>query len=121
MNREFSQFRYLLSSLAESDPNLDYTPVRNEEGFVTFDEFACHYIHCELDSVPIVNLYLLKGEETISNKCDSPEFIYTWSGSAWTRRQEDHQVTLSTEELANECIKQLFDLAKANGLDPENQ
>jgi hypothetical protein len=119
MNRQFSQFRYLLSSLAEDDPNLDYTPVRNEEGFVTFDEFACHYILRELDSVPTVNLYLLKGEETITTKCDAPAFVYTWSGSAWTRRQEEHQVVFSSEELANECIRRLFELAKENGLEPQ--
>ncbi|HEY9754913.1 MAG TPA: hypothetical protein V6C97_07125 [Oculatellaceae cyanobacterium] len=118
MNREFSLFRHLLSSLAESDPNLDYTPVRNEEGFITFDEFACHYIHRESDAVPTVNLYLLKGEETISTKCDSPSFVYTWSGRAWTRSQAERAVSFSSEELANECIKRLFELARENGMEP---
>jgi hypothetical protein len=115
MNPEFLLFRNSLAIIAETKPDLDYTPVRHEEGFVSFDEYACHYIHRESDAQAIVQLFLLKGDETITTNCERPSFVYTWTGSAWTRTEFDETVAFSSEGLAGECIDRLLQLAKENG------
>ena len=113
MNTEFMEFRDILATIAEAYPELDYIPVHSDEGFVTLDEYACHYIHREENKQATVRLFLLKGDETISSKCDRPSFTYYWTGTAWSCADSTSKVT--SEELANACLLHLFDLAKHEG------
>ena len=98
------EFRDILATIAEADPDLDYTPVHSDEGFVTLDEYACHYIHHQNDSHATVRLYLLKGEETITSKCDNPSFIYHWNGKAWSCANAAGKPDLSSAALAKDCV-----------------
>ena len=112
MNIEYLEFRDILATIVEADPQLDYTPVHNDEGFVTLDEFACHYIHHEENKQATVRLFLLKGEETITSKCDEPAYTYHWTGKAWSCPQSPAP-ELSSEGLAQVCLHHLFALAES--------
>jgi len=114
MSSEYMEFRDELATLAEADPDLDYTPVHIDEGFITIDEYACHYIHHETDNFSIVRLYFLEGEETIMAKCDQPSFVYRWNGKVWTCSEFRGFPDLSGEDLARQCVHRLMDLSRKN-------
>jgi hypothetical protein len=112
MNTEFMEFRDVLATLAESDPDLDYTPVHADEGFVSLDIFACHYIHLENDHNPTIKFYLLENEDTITSKCDEPSFVYHWNGSVWTCRDSSGHPSVPSAKLAELCLTYLRELAE---------
>lgn len=111
MGTEFTEFRDILATIAELEPEMDYTPVHSDEGFITLDEFACHYIHHQNDRFATLRLYMLRGEETITSKCDSPSAVYHWNGRVWTCPDFVGHPDLSSEDLARSCVRSLLELA----------
>ncbi len=112
MNTEFMEFRDVLATLAESDPELDYTPVHADEGFVSLDVYACHYIHHQNDTHATIKFYLLEGEDTITSKCDEPSFVYHWNGSVWNCPDFVGRPPVSSANLAELCLNYLKELSE---------
>jgi hypothetical protein len=111
MNSQFTDFCHSIATLAEENSKLDFTPVRIDEGFITFDEYALHYIHDFDDSLHTISLYLLRGEETIQTNNQRPILIFKCLSEAWTCSQLPLNKNLSSKELAELCVHQLFDFA----------
>ncbi len=112
MNTEFIEFRDELATLAELDSDLDYTPVNVDEGFVSLDVYACHYIHHQNDDHATIRFYMLEGEDTISSKCDEPSFVYHSSGAQWSCPNFLGHPTVSSVKLAQMCLQYLRKLAE---------
>ncbi len=110
MNHPYLDFRDALIQLVEEDSNLDYTPVREDEGFVTLDELACHYLHQDEDEEETLSIFLLSATETIREKHGHPARVYCLSGSDWTSVPSGKFPDISSKQLASECIDSLIKL-----------
>ena len=111
MNDLYLDFRDALIEIVDRDSRLDYTPVREDEGFVTFDELACHYLHQQDDEeLETISIYYLNPTETIREKRENPERVYCRNGGMWTALQPDKYPDASSRQLANLCIDSLLKL-----------
>ena len=110
MNELYLDFRDALIELVDKDSSLDYTPVREDEGFVTLDESACHYLHQEDAEHETISIYFLNPEETIREKHGSPEHVYCLNGRSWTAMPSGELPDVSSQQLANLCIETLIKL-----------
>jgi hypothetical protein len=108
MDDLYLDFRDALIELVDKDSNLDYTPVREDEGFITLDELACHYLHQEDEEHKTISIYFLNPTETIREKHGSPELVYCLDGANWTAVPSGKHPNVSSKELANMCIESLI-------------
>jgi hypothetical protein len=110
MDDLYLDFRDALIELVDKDSSLDYTPVREDEGFVTLDELACHYLHQEDKDQETISIYFLNPTETIREKHGCPEHVYCLDGASWSAVPSGKTPNVSSQQLANLCIKSLIKL-----------
>ncbi len=104
----------MLIALVDQNQELDYMPVTNDEAFVSFGEFAWHYLHNRDLAGETLEFYLLEPGETIRSKSEKATLAYKWNGLTWSAREDGAYPDASSKDLAFLCIENLLQAAGEN-------